>query len=825
MTRQGRFEEAEPPLRETLRLDPKQIDAHLALAKGARARNDENGVLDRLRAALALDPGRSTLKQEIAACLRSAGRWSEAVAAYEALVEEFADDGRLRLALGQVRQEAGFVDAARQALQTAVTKSLRDPDLLVQIARAMRRADDPQGAQATLRLALEEKPTHFMALAELGGLATRRGDYEGALKWLREAAALATDPARTNLEIEIAQVLRRMGRRAEALAACEALAAAAPENGRLLLHLGQLQHELGRREAALETLRAAAAAATDTNLMTQISRTLRTERLFGEADALMRRAWEQAPDNFDVLTELALVARGANDDERALQWFHRAAAERPEDPTTAFEVATTLHHLNRTSEADALMRQAEAMPGADAHESFRLRRLRRLCDAFQFDAALTCLKEFDAAKPLPAGAVASGMALYAARGDWADVLRLLRDEASLRTGSASISPSNTMLEAIGRAARALAAQEETVGWLRRWEASSLPSVVNLIEQLVEERAVLALVDVRAALPDVEQTSAMRRNRARRMAAMLEIREPAPKGTVYFCTDRNYLLGTLVAMSSLLRHNRSAVRNCRLYVFCSEDTVAIAAPLLTQLAAAYAVTIETVSAADLGRPHKGFRVDWGAFTPGHRLSDAAYYRILAAIWLAETKNAERAVYLDSDTVVGPGFVDLLRTDLAGQPLGARTEEWRRIVRAARKLGVAPERYFNSGVLLLDLDHKQALAGLVGALEFAVQKPELLSMLDQCALNVAFQHRTTPLPAGFNYYLRPEDPADQIPADVRVYHLLGRPKSWDPAYDTLNNARWLDEFASLADVYSSAQMRLFLASTMSDYVTVATGGAAT
>jgi lipopolysaccharide biosynthesis glycosyltransferase len=234
-------------------------------------------------------------------------------------------------------------------------------------------------------------------------------------------------------------------------------------------------------------------------------------------------------------------------------------------------------------------------------------------------------------------------------------------------------------------------------------------------------------------------------------------------------------------------------------------------MIERLATAYGVTIDALSVAALGRARARFRVDWGFFSPGHRLSDAAYYRILAMLWLAERQPSERVLYLDSDTCAGPGLADLLVFDLAGRPMAAHLAPTDRalIRRAARKLGVPAGGYFNSGVLLVDLGHPETARGLERTLEIATHSPEKLTYLDQCAFNLAFEGKAARLPDAFNFFVRPEWEMAPAAQEAPVIHYFGHPKPWDPAYGNANNGRWLREFAALGEVLTLAETRLLVA----------------
>jgi lipopolysaccharide biosynthesis glycosyltransferase len=111
------------------------------------------------------------------------------------------------------------------------------------------------------------------------------------------------------------------------------------------------------------------------------------------------------------------------------------------------------------------------------------------------------------------------------------------------------------------------------------------------------------------------------------------------------------------------------------------------------------------------------------------------------------------------------------------------------------------YFNSGVLLFDLSHPHLVAMLDQAIDFSLNQPEMLTFVDQCALNWAFHDQTCALPSHCNHFLRQNDPMRLFVQDPTVIHFLDRPKPWDPMYRNANCVRWLREFASLGDVTGS------------------------
>jgi lipopolysaccharide biosynthesis glycosyltransferase len=257
--------------------------------------------------------------------------------------------------------------------------------------------------------------------------------------------------------------------------------------------------------------------------------------------------------------------------------------------------------------------------------------------------------------------------------------------------------------------------------------------------------------------------------------------------------------------SLLRHHPGWELEAGFHVVAASDAVALAGEVLGELAREAGVKIDVIDAAELVPDEAVLRRDFGLFTPGHRLSAAAYYRLFAVRHLLASTTTRRVLYLDSDTCLGPGIDGLLRFDLEGQPLAARSEqeyglrfESRRAIihQAARNLGVDPSSYFNSGVLVFDGAHPDAHHGLDRAIQLSLHEPERLMFHDQCALNLAFAGQVTPLPAPCNRFVRPQG-ATLRDAPV-VLHYLEQPKPWDPLYPTLSCRRWYLELVALGSV---------------------------
>lgn len=524
------------------------------------------------------------------------------------------------------------------------------------------------------------------------------------------------------------------------------------------------------------------------------------------AEPLLREAERLCPEQVRPKMLLGFAMRSRGDDEEAVHWFRKASALKPEDHLIRFEVAVSLFDLCRANQAEAELVALETLPPPEDPAALKRRRAEFACMTMRLDEAAVILGSYGADEIWPVSVVANACTLAAFRGEWARVLMLFRERV-IKRREAPIN--NALGEAVGRAARALGEEGPVLADLSKGEVLRQgPSARALHDQLVT-----ALRLAERKNPEVSaasKTQFLDKGRAevcdRILTALSGARKLSARGDLYLCSDAAFAPGVLVTLSSLLRNNAAVLRNWRLHLFVSDAAAPIVCRIAQAIGEAHAASVAVVPISKLDADASAFRVDWGFFSPGHRLSEAAYWRIHAALWLAARPHAGRALYIDGDVSVGPGLGDLLKLDLMGHPIAARMEDSTSpsIRRTARKLGIPVERYFNSGVLLMDLCHQETVARMRRALDIARSEPERLSYVDQCALNLAFAGQVTALPETFNCFVRSNSALTSGDHDAVVQHYLGRPKPWNTAYPSANALRWLREFEALSEVVAATDL---------------------
>jgi lipopolysaccharide biosynthesis glycosyltransferase len=184
--------------------------------------------------------------------------------------------------------------------------------------------------------------------------------------------------------------------------------------------------------------------------------------------------------------------------------------------------------------------------------------------------------------------------------------------------------------------------------------------------------------------------------------------------------------------------------------------------------------------------------------GYRhISRAAFFR-LTIPELAPVL-AKRAIYLDVDLVVLDDIRILAASDLNGNALGAVFDPVIDPHRFAGTHGLAPvlQGYFNSGVLVLDLERIRSDRSFEAAIKIITDQGAKLEYADQCALNIVFWGKWTrldPVWNGQRPFVRDDDWMPifvdstelQRHRRVRIVHYTTHHKPWLPqAYHPLSS----------------------------------------
>ncbi|MEF2966604.1 glycosyltransferase family 8 protein [Paenibacillus sp. M1] len=159
--------------------------------------------------------------------------------------------------------------------------------------------------------------------------------------------------------------------------------------------------------------------------------------------------------------------------------------------------------------------------------------------------------------------------------------------------------------------------------------------------------------------------------------------------------------------------------------------------------------------------------------------ASMYRLLLPLIIP----ADRVIYLDCDIMVNMDINDLWSIDLGDRYMGAVLDQGQNLLEYFATLGLDPERYFNSGVILFHLDNiRNRPTWYVEMLDFLRRHPTV-TMPDQDVLNAVYGSHYIQMEQRFNTFAQPG-----LDLENRIVHFAGDSKWWDnssPAIHLYNN----------------------------------------
>jgi lipopolysaccharide biosynthesis glycosyltransferase len=186
--------------------------------------------------------------------------------------------------------------------------------------------------------------------------------------------------------------------------------------------------------------------------------------------------------------------------------------------------------------------------------------------------------------------------------------------------------------------------------------------------------------------------------------------------------------------------------------------------------------------------------WTEVTDAHlpAFADRGHFNrtILFRLGLPQLAPADchRVLYFDADIIVRRDVRALWAMDFEDAAIAAAADQYVDSVKFARQWNLPADdaRYFNSGVLLIDLDRVRAEKSFDTALDFVIRNDANLLFADQDALNYVFWRAWTPINAAWNVQrfmtqkemvaLTPERRWDGgAPA---IVHFIGLEKPWLP-----------------------------------------------
>ena len=160
--------------------------------------------------------------------------------------------------------------------------------------------------------------------------------------------------------------------------------------------------------------------------------------------------------------------------------------------------------------------------------------------------------------------------------------------------------------------------------------------------------------------------------------------------------------------------------------------------------------------------------------GH-IKQSTYYRLIAPNLLPA--DVDKAIYVDSDLVVNKDIAELFYINIE-KFIVAAVEESEQDPERVKKLGIENSRYFNAGVLLMDLIKWRKADITKKAFQYIVENPDKLIYWDQDALNAIFGGEWYQLDAKWNVQTKffEIERYKEICLDPAIIHFTTDVKPW-------------------------------------------------
>jgi tetratricopeptide (TPR) repeat protein len=206
-------------------LAPGSASPHLVLAELAEQAGDSAAAIAHLQSALNLQAAAPDVVERLATALEQAGRLPEAIAALQKIPQTSPDTIYLQSRLADLYLRTGDLHAAESAYQSVIERDPSRAHDFGQLGHVLtsqgRHAEAITARYEALRL--DSNPHRRVMLAHSLMAA---GDLEGAETAVR--AAITEQPDVANFHLDLADILDRLERPSDALAACQHARVLAP---------------------------------------------------------------------------------------------------------------------------------------------------------------------------------------------------------------------------------------------------------------------------------------------------------------------------------------------------------------------------------------------------------------------------------------------------------------------------------------------------------------------------------------------------------------------------------------------------------------------
>lgn len=277
-----------------------------------------------------------------------------------AAAQEFPNEPHEFL-LAKLAAEEGRYDEALNRIERVINKTPGDPVLLYERAMILIDAGRIERAENELRDVVAKTPDFYDANRVLGRVlldraGSDRGKVEEALKYLQAAYKANQDDLSTG--IAISQILRSIGRNAEAERLLATMVERAPDQRTLNYHYAQVLTTLGRGDESKQYLeRTVAIDPTFGPAVMQLLEMYTQGNQWQQAAHLLQPLIAEDPMSLELQRQQAYYYLRAGDARAARDRFKTLVAADPRDVRSLFYLAESLNDLEEYAESEKIFRQ------------------------------------------------------------------------------------------------------------------------------------------------------------------------------------------------------------------------------------------------------------------------------------------------------------------------------------------------------------------------------------------------------------------------------------------------------------------------------------
>jgi tetratricopeptide (TPR) repeat protein len=357
----SRISLAEAVYSKALASDPRCSGALRGLGEALYRAGRFSEALARFEAAVQADPDDSTAAVGVAKTQLSLERVRDAVALLTKMLATHAQSFLVNYWYGAALEAAGNREEAEKAFTKAVNLGGNEPaaiDAYVSLALLKNQQGRREEAQKLLDMAREKLPLSTKLLGAIGQLALSEGRYEAAIASFRQALSL--DPTDISARFRLGVALRKSRAFDEAMTCFESVAKVDAEFPGLALERGLLYETSGRTDEALKAFEdALAKAPNDPDLMLRVGCGKVAAGRPKEAETLLRKVLEQRPMSAETHHCLgrAQLLEGTNL-ALALRTLERAVELDPYRPEYYLYVGWAANEAGRITAAEQALKKA-----------------------------------------------------------------------------------------------------------------------------------------------------------------------------------------------------------------------------------------------------------------------------------------------------------------------------------------------------------------------------------------------------------------------------------------------------------------------------------